>query len=101
LLELLPIYRPSVDYIGSKGTREYAISVAYVNVGHTAENCMVAVSIVNGNVWVNMWATAYALPMWRRTHGGRSCVLARRVQSWIYVYICISCVFCRYNNNRM
>ena len=37
LLELLPIYRPSVDYIGSKGTCEYAISVAYVNVGHTAE----------------------------------------------------------------
>jgi len=72
LLELLPIYRPSVDYIGSKETREYAISVAYVNVGHTAENCMAAVSIVNGNVWVNMWATAYALPMWRRTHGGRS-----------------------------
>ena len=72
LLELLPIYRPSVDYIGSKGTREYAILVAYVNVGHTAENCMASISIVNGNVWVNMWATAYALPMWRRTHGGRS-----------------------------
>ena len=29
-----------------------------------------AVSIVDGNVWVNMWETAYALPMWRRTHGG-------------------------------
>ena len=71
-LELLPIYRPSVDYIGSKGTREYAILVAYVNVGHTTENCIAAVSIVNGNVWVNMWATAYALPMWRRTHGSCS-----------------------------
>jgi len=46
---------------------------------------------VDGDVCVNMWATAYALPMWRRTHGGRSCVLARRVQSWIY--ICISCDF--------
>ena len=37
LLELLPIYRPSVDYIGSKGTREYAILMAYVNVGHTTD----------------------------------------------------------------
>ena len=37
LPELLPIYQPSVDYIGSKGNCEYAISVAYVNVGHTAE----------------------------------------------------------------
>ena len=72
LLELLPIYRSSVDYIESKETREYTISVAYVNVGHMMENCMAAVSIVNGNVWVNMWATAYALPIWRRTHGGRS-----------------------------
>ena len=58
--------------------------MAYVNVGHTVENCMAAVSIVNDNVWVNMWATAYALPVLRRTHGGRSCVLARRVQKWIY-----------------
>ena len=71
-LELLPIYRPSVDYIGSKGTHEYAISVMYVNVGHMAENFMAAIPIVNGNIWVNMWATAYVLPMWRRTHGGRS-----------------------------
>ena len=45
---------------------------------------MAAVSIVNGNVWVNMWATAYALPVWRRTHGGHSCVLSLRVQKWIY-----------------
>ena len=37
LLELLLIYRPSIDYIGSKGTCEYAISMAYVNVGHAAE----------------------------------------------------------------
>ena len=37
LLELLPIYQPSVDYIGSKGTCEFAISVAYVNIGYTAE----------------------------------------------------------------
>ena len=61
---------------------------------------MATVSTVNGNVWANMWATAYALPMWRRTHVGRSCVLARRVQSWIYAYICISCDFCRYTNKR-
>ena len=30
---------------------------------------MGAISIVDGDVCVNMWATAYALPMWRRTHG--------------------------------
>ena len=88
----------SVDYIGSKGTGEYAISGSYVNVGHTAENCMATVSIVNGNVWVNMWATAYALPMWRRTHGGCSWVLARRVQSWIFIYIYMLYIFCRYTN---
>ena len=29
-----------------------------------------AISIVDGNVCVNMWETAYALPVWRRTHGG-------------------------------
>ena len=50
LLELLPIYRPSVDYIGSKRNREYVTSVAY-------ERCpcsvgrMDAASIVSGNVW--------------------------------------------------
>ena len=50
LLELLPIYRPSVDYIGSKRNREYVASVAY-------EHCpcsvgrMDAASIVSGNVW--------------------------------------------------
>ena len=48
LLELLPIYQPSVDYIGSNGFelefnspsttvfRQYAALVAYVNVVHTA-----------------------------------------------------------------
>ena len=61
---------------------------------------MAAVSIVNGNVWVNIWATAYALPMWRRTHGDRSCVLARRVQSWIYIYV-YHVIFCRYTNKRL
>jgi hypothetical protein len=30
------------------------------------------ISIVDSNVCVNMWETAYALPVWRRTHGGRS-----------------------------
>src|SRR6185312_9678728 len=50
LLELLPIYRPSVDYIGSKRNREYVTSVVY-------ERCpcsvgrMDAASIVSGNVW--------------------------------------------------
>ena len=50
LLELLPIYRPSVDYIGSKRNREYVTSVAY-------ERCpcsvgrMDAASIVSSNVW--------------------------------------------------
>ena len=59
---------------------------------------MAAVSIVNGNVWVNMWATAYALPMWRRTHGGHSCVLARRSsRGYIYVY---HVIFYRYTNKR-
>ena len=28
-----------------------------------------AVSILDGNVWVNMWEIAYALPVWSRTHG--------------------------------
>ena len=48
LLELLPIYQPSVDYIGSNGFelefnspsmtvfRQYAAFVAYVNIIHTA-----------------------------------------------------------------
>ena len=55
---------------------------------------MAAVSIVNGNVWVNMWATAYALPMWRRTHGGPFvCAGTKGPVVDIYVYICISCDF--------
>ena len=49
LLELLPIYQPSVDYIGSNGFelefnslsmtifRQYAAFVVYVNIVHTAE----------------------------------------------------------------
>ena len=49
LLELLPIYQPSVDYIGSNGfefefnspsttvSRQYAAFVVYVNVVQTAE----------------------------------------------------------------
>ena len=33
-----------------------------------------AISIVDDNVCVNMWETAYALPVWRRTHGAvREC----------------------------
>ena len=48
-----------------------------------------AISIVDGNVCVNMWETAYALPVWRRTHGGRSCVLARRVQKWIFMSLVV------------
>ena len=51
-----------------------------------------AISIVDGNVCVNMWKTAYALPVWRRTHGDRSWVLARRVQKWIYVSLYILCL---------
>ena len=44
-----------------------------------------AIPIVDGNVCVNMWETAYALPVWRRTHGGRSWVLAWRVQKWLFI----------------
>ena len=44
-----------------------------------------AISIVDGNVCVNMWETAYVLPVWHRTHGGRSWVLARRVQKWLFI----------------
>src|SRR6185437_6790220 len=58
-----------------------------------------AVSIVDSNVWVNMWETAYALPVWRRTHGGRSCVLARRVQKWIIISLLLSWFVCRNTNH--
>jgi len=51
-----------------------------------------AISIVDGNVCVNMWETAYALPVWRRTHGDRSCVLARRVQKWNCISLYILCL---------
>ena len=58
---------------------------------------MAAVSIVNGNVWVNMWATAYALPMWRRTHGAvRECW--HEGSSCEYSYIYMLCIFYRYTN---
>ena len=50
-----------------------------------------AISIVDGNVCVNMWETEYALPVWRKTHWGRSWVLARRVQKWVLY----SVFFCR------
>jgi len=50
LLELLPIYRPSVDYIGSKRNREYVTSVAYERCPCSVER-MDAASIVSGNVW--------------------------------------------------
>ena len=53
---------------------------------------MAAVSIVNGNVWVNMWATAYALPMWRRTHGGPF-VSAGAKGPVVNIYIHICCQF--------
>ena len=50
---------------------------------------MAAVSIVNGNVWVNMWATAYALPMWRRTHGSvRECWHEGSSREYLYIYLC-------------
>ena len=50
---------------------------------------MAAVSIVNGNVWVNIWATAYALPMWRRTHGAvRECWHERFSCEYSYIYTC-------------
>ena len=61
--------------------------------------CLGAVSIVDGNVWVNMWETAYALPVWRRTHGGRSCVLARGVQKWIIISLLLSWFVCRNTNS--
>ena len=52
---------------------------------------MAAVSIVNGNVWVNMWATAYALPMWRRTHGGAFMSAGTKGPVVnIYIYLCCS-----------
>src|SRR4029079_16651 len=57
-----------------------------------------AISIVDGNVCMNMWETAYALPVWRRTHGGRSCVLARRVQKWIIISLLLSWFVCRNTN---
>jgi len=58
-----------------------------------------AISIVDGNVCVNMWETAYALPVWRRTHGGRSCVLARRVQKWIIISLLLFWFVCRNTNS--
>ena len=58
---------------------------------------MAAVSIVNGNVWVNMWATSYALPMWRRTHGAvRECWHEGSSRGYSYIYML--CISCRYTN---
>ena len=50
---------------------------------------MAAVSIVNGNVWVNMWATAYVLFVSTGTKGP--------VVN-IYIYLFMLFISCRYAN---
>ena len=70
---------------------EYVASVMYAALP-IQRRTLGAISIVDGNVCVNMWETAYALPVWRSTHGDRSCVLARRVQKWIFISLYILCL---------
>jgi len=60
---------------------------------------MGAISIVDGDVCVNMWATAYALPMWRGHMGAvRVCWHEGSSRGYIYVY---HVIFCRYTNKRL